>query len=159
MPKIGSKLSESTRLKMSVTRKGKKRPEITVPVSVRLWRKCNKQGPTHPILKTKCWEWTGAEFKGAGYGQIQVEGTPKRTHRVAWALSNGPIPKGLLVLHKCDNRRCIRPDHLFLGTQKDNVDDMVSKGRKVVSKGKYHSEVLKRVAARGDNHWTRRRSK
>lgn len=53
-------------------------------------------------------------------------------HRLAWEFSKGPIPEGLQVLHKCDNRKCCNPSHLFLGTQKDNIQDMISKGRKAI---------------------------
>lgn len=76
-----------------------------------------------------CWLWTRARFT-RGYGKFapcsyELEGA----HRMAWVLTHGPIPDGLWVLHKCDTRPCCRPDHLFLGTRQDNVDDMVAKGR------------------------------
>lgn len=75
-----------------------------------------------------CWEWPGAQ--GNGYGMILMpDGRLRGAHRVAWELANGPIPDGLFVLHHCDNRACVRPDHLFLGTQGDNVRDMYAKGR------------------------------
>lgn len=72
------------------------------------------------------------QFLKRGYGQIRVGGRTGRTarvHRVAWELANGPIPAGMSVLHRCDVRNCINPEHLFLGTQADNVADMVAKQR------------------------------
>jgi hypothetical protein len=65
---------------------------------------------------------------------------PVNAHRMSWELTHGSILKGLYILHKCDNRRCVRPDHLFLGTQKDNMVDMVSKGRHVGTLGKKWSD-------------------
>ena len=81
-----------------------------------------------------CWEWTGSCF-ASGYGQFALS-QPRRkayAHRVAWGLAFGPIPNGLFVCHHCDNRRCLRPDHLFLGTQAHNVRDAIRKGRLNVS--------------------------
>jgi len=91
--------------------------------------------------KSKCWNWTGA-LTPQGYGVIygeMLDGTKlKRTlaHRVSWMLHKGPIPTGsgahgTVVMHKCDNPTCVNPDHLMLGTQADNVKDMIAKGRKV----------------------------
>lgn len=80
------------------------------------------------IQKTDtCWIWTGS--KSGGYGNTAVNGKAQRVHRIMWTLYNGPIPKGMCVLHRCDNPPCVRPDHLFLGTKMDNVSDMIAKGR------------------------------
>lgn len=70
-----------------------------------------------------------------GYANLRVNRKSIKAHRFSWELHNGPIPDGLKVLHKCDVRHCVNPDHLFLGTIKDNVDDMIQKGRKVILKG------------------------
>ncbi len=82
-------------------------------------------------VKTEsCWEWVGYKTPDQGYGQIAVNGKRRRrVHRVAYELNYGPVPPGLCVLHRCDNRTCVRPDHLFLGTNQDNSDDMIAKGR------------------------------
>jgi hypothetical protein len=79
---------------------------------------------------TGCWNWTGPKI-GKGYGMIRVPWTrsPGYVHRVAWIVHNGDIPRGMLVCHKCDNRLCGNPDHLFLGTSGDNLQDMRGKGR------------------------------
>ena len=81
------------------------------------------------IQKTDgCWNWTGA-LNTHGYGHMRVNSRQTPMHRLSWEKANGPIPDGLSVLHKCDNRRCVRPDHLFLGTQADNMQDKIAKGR------------------------------
>lgn len=71
-----------------------------------------------------CWLWIGARTP-SGYGQIDKRGA----HRVSWELHNGPIPEGLVVRHQCDVPPCVRPDHLLIGTQKDNMADKVARGR------------------------------
>jgi hypothetical protein len=79
--------------------------------------------------KTGCWEWQ-KYLNRCGYGQISYRGNHARAHRISWIVFKGDIPEGLCVLHKCDNPKCINPDHLFLGTRKDNNDDMRLKGRR-----------------------------
>ncbi len=98
-------------------------------LAVRFWRRVNKDGPLIPGMATVCWEWMGA-LRPDGYGVIGLgrrsEGI-ERTHRVAWILKHGEIPAGKFVLHRCDNRKCVR--HLFLGNQRDNIRDCMRKGR------------------------------
>lgn len=89
-----------------------------------------------------------------GYGRVAVGGKQLRAHRHAWMLHHGAIPAGMCVLHKCDNPACINIDHLFLGTQTDNMADKVAKGRQ--SKGKQHSELTKgKVPSGSKNHAAR----
>lgn len=87
----------------------------------RFWRQVQKTNT--------CWLWTGS-ITAQGYGQISL-GTsgPVTTHRLSWQMANGPIPAGLVVMHRCDVRPCVRPDHLMIGTHANNVQDKVSKNR------------------------------
>ena len=75
-----------------------------------------------------CWEWS-ASCDDKGYGTFWDGSKVRKTNRVVWELVFGEIPRGSCVCHHCDNPRCVRPDHLFLGTRRDNVRDMVAKGR------------------------------
>lgn len=92
------------------------------PIANRFWPKVSKSDG--------CWEWTGC-CDSKGYGQIGTGGKHgiDYAHRVSYEMHNGPIPEGLHVLHRCDNPPCVRPDHLFIGTHTDNMQDMWAKGR------------------------------
>lgn len=93
----------------------------------RFWEKVDQSGD--------CWEWTG-HLTRPGYGAFWVDGKDRGAHRVSWELALGPVPDGLWVLHRCDNRRCVRPDHLFLGDVLINTRDMDAKGRRIKATGR-----------------------
>jgi len=78
--------------------------------------------------ETGCW-LLPIEKKNKGYAKMRINGINKRSHRVSYETFVGPIPEGLLVLHHCDVRHCVNPEHLFLGTAKDNYEDMIRKNR------------------------------
>lgn len=84
------------------------------------WARVDKTG--------ECWEWT-LGLTVFGYAKLKINNRTVLGHRISWEEANGPIPDGLCVCHKCDIPKCVRPDHLFLGTHEDNMADMVSKKR------------------------------
>lgn len=101
------------------------------PASSRFWSKVDKSG--------ECWLWTAATA-GRGYGVIGETRTHMvYAHRLSYEMAFGAIPDGQWVLHRCDTPRCVRPDHLFLGDVRDNVADMVEKGRS--TKGRQRPEL------------------
>lgn len=110
------------------------------PIADRFWRKVDKT--------ETCWLWTASRNRG-GYGQFGDEtglpGHMDRAHRMSWKLTRGPIPDGLLVLHKCDNPACVNPEHLYLGTKRDNARDALERGQ--MSTGPSHP------VPRGTDHW------
>lgn len=93
-----------------------------------------------PIPETGCWLWTRA-LSSKGYGCTNINGKTEYAHREAYKHYIGHVPKGLWVLHKCDTPSCINPNHLFLGTHKDNMADMVNKGRSNTQKGEAHLDA------------------
>ena len=78
---------------------------------------------------TGCWNWTGALSRGYGLLSSRFGKSPHKAHRLSYELHKGQIPEGMVVRHTCDNTRCCNPDHLVIGTQRDNANDMASRGR------------------------------
>src|SRR5262245_28359638 len=116
----------------------------------RFWVKVNKTDT--------CWLWTAARFTN-GYGAFRVSAQQRRVHRVIWEDLNGPVPDGLVICHRCDVKHCVRPEHLFLGTQADNIADRDIKGH--VANGerngmRLHPERHPHGAARGERVRTAR---
>jgi len=112
-------------------------PALTDSDLARFWAKVKRP-------ESGCWEWT-ASTDERGYGRFGIRVPVYKAHRVSWTIHHGQIPDGLEACHTCDNPSCVRPDHLFLGTQADNLEDCARKGRNGA-----HSHPEKRP--RGESH-------
>lgn len=107
----------------------KSRQDVAQSLVARFWAKVHKT--------PSCWLWMGGTIRGYGQFHLRRVGQTQETtyaHRFAWTITNGPIPDNLWVLHTCDRPRCVRPDHLFLGTPAQNLDDARAKGRLIDGK-------------------------
>ena len=114
--------------------------KIAAPIESRFWSMVEKGD--------SCWNWTGSLSK-KGYGQISKTRNdgPELAHRLSYRLFVGPIPNGIMVLHKCDNPKCVNPSHLFLGTSGDNTQDMVQKERGWWQRNAPHRQILLQKAS------------
>lgn len=120
-----------------------------VPLETRFWSKVAKS------TGDGCWLFTGA-INSRGYGVInrgEGRGRNVLAHRLSWRLAHGNIPDGKLVLHTCDVRNCVRPDHLWLGTSEQNTRDMLSKGRRVLA-GKLAPEDARNIRGLAESGMT-----
>ena len=115
-------------------------------------------------LNSGCWIWQGYLDKD-GYGKLQINNKRDRAHRWSYKIFKKDVSKDILICHHCDNPSCVNPNHLFSGTQKDNMQDAVKKNRmscgekhfskinpQLVSRGKKHSKIMKKVSAKGEKH-------
>jgi len=113
-------------------------------VSVRIVRTIDDIFKYVTVDENGCWLWSGT-WVGKGYGQAYYKHKPYRAHRLAYLLKYGPFDPKLLVCHKCDNRRCVNPEHLFLGTCRDNNRDTVAKGRHVSPLTKLTEDAVRQI--------------
>lgn len=110
---------------------------VRPPIEQRFWEKVDKKGPND------CWIWIGSKSE-TGYGKIRYKYKSRGAHRFSYELHNGPIPTNMCVCHNCpggDNPSCVNPNHLWLGTQGDNVIDMIEKERNYIIQGEEHYQA------------------
>ena len=121
----GDTYEEYRQKRSAISRRFRERHRKPRPTDLeRFWSHVIRSG------SLECWWWTGASAN-AGYGAFRIGGRTVKAHRWLWEQRHGSIPEGINILHHCDNTSCVNPNHLFSGTQADNVHDMMAKGRHV----------------------------
>jgi hypothetical protein len=134
--------------------------ELSEKDKARFWAKVDKRGGD------ECWGWKAA-IRPNGYGVMMLRTAGRshteRAHRLSWHINHGEIPSGLCVCHHCDNRKCVNPSHLFVGTRADNQKDMSRKGRHAIvanpnllDPAREKMRLNPHLRPRGDQHWTHR---
>jgi hypothetical protein len=121
----------------------------TRPVADRFWEKVDKCGPVPPNRKKlgRCWVWTAAKAYGYGVFCLSEERQSERAHRVSWLLTHGRWPNQW-GLHKCDNKACVRPSHLFEGNNALNIADCIAKGRVARGERNNHAKITAQTVIR-----------
>ena len=119
---------------------------------------CVRRFWSRTVASGECLLWTGARTHN-GYGSLVFRGRGARAHRVAWEIANGNPAGAMMVLHACDNRLCVRPEHLSLGSAAQNSADMVAKGRQAAGERNRHAKLtagevrcIRDAVARGEDH-------
>lgn len=134
---------------------GKGALSLTEKQSKNFWRKVNQNGPTMRPELTPCWIWTANKFR-RGYGSFSFNYKATSAHRISFQMHHRILQPEEKCLHKCDNPPCVNPDHLFAGTDADNIRDRDQKGR--TARGERHGSFTKPgTQPRGDEHYSRRR--
>lgn len=123
------------------------RAEYTPRDIERFWSKVDRSGGPDA-----CWMWTAARHE-FGYGKIRVQRKDVGAHRVAWEITNGPVPEGMFVCHTCDNPPCCNPAHLWIGTSTENAADRHAKGRSYGG-DRHWQRVHPELRLRGSHHWS-----
>lgn len=124
---------------------------------LRYWSKVDKNGPVilHCAELGECWDWIGPFLK-TGYGVLSFgRGCQRRAHVVSYEWHYGPVPDGLMVLHHCDRKQCVRPSHLHAGTRRQNTDEAIERGR-MASGDRNGSRTRPDCVPRGQAHWRTR---
>lgn len=126
---------------------------IHASIEERFWEKVDKKG------ENECWNWAGNIMEN-GYGRLYYNGEHFTVHRMSYIMHFGDIKEGMLVCHKCDNKKCTNPSHLFLGTQQDNMKDRDNKNRQAVGEShgmsKLTNEVVREIRENYSNNKTLR---
>jgi len=141
--RVGILLGDSARVNVQPMRAGLFREQVMTPKDIaHFWSRVERRGPD------ECWLWMGSK-NSRGYGQVYLSGKRYGAHRIAFSLARGPVASKLFVCHTCDTPGCVRPDHLFLGTQADNIGDAVQKGR-MATGDRHGTHTHPERTARGD---------